>query len=580
LIIRNIIPLIVSSTRSHHAIILRWTEDSPILGLSQNSDDGPRNYDNTVFPTSPWLAPPPHITIQVDHFLSNETANTSSPFYLPEALQPSESANFTILQSTPFHKINFEDFCCPLAGDESKIKPHRLCWQGVCHTPRACRDSLYPFSGEGEKEYFRFRDDILHDINAKRLLRSRCDFRNRMITPPYKWCKQWLKNEGGTKHSDSVAEGVVVATAHFDGKLGMNPTHLEQYNHQNIDPYAAHLPPPGCSHFSYGGGSGSYHHVILFPLAKLAFCGIPKVGITQWIQFLRFTFGAKDYQASPYSKPDQRLLRFDLMREEVQKEILNDPEWKFAVFMRDPAERLLSTYLDKVRVNSGNGGMEAIHFRNVYNFTESPTFEEFVETIAKNKTHCPVRGGSKRENLHGADWCTDPHWRPQTMACGISEFLPRINYVGSLNHIESQTRTILQGELWERYGKYFHWNTKKEGKNKEPECASSPPQLRVGDSLYGFQQHPLDSGENIGKTRQSQVAKSKSIGAHHHATGSQSKVDEYYTPRLRRLVKETYRRDYQLWELIRDEKDVVSGSDLALKISGECRDAASQLAKA
>ncbi len=94
-----------------------------------------------------------------------------------------------------------------------------------------------------------------------------------------------------------------------------------------------------------------------------------------------------------------------------------DPEWKFAVFMRDPAERLLSTYLDKVRANSGNGGMEAMHFRSLYNFTESPTFEEFVETIAKNKTHCPVRGGPRRENLHGADWCKSYLSLPDRLAC-------------------------------------------------------------------------------------------------------------------------------------------------------------------
>ena len=32
----------------------------------------------------------------------------------------------------------------------------------------------------------------------------------------------------------------------------------------------------------------AFQHVILFPSHKLAFCGIPKVGITQWEQFLRF----------------------------------------------------------------------------------------------------------------------------------------------------------------------------------------------------------------------------------------------------------------------------------------------------
>jgi hypothetical protein len=45
-----------------------------------------------------------------------------------------------------------------------------------------------------------------------------------------------------------------------------------------------------------GGGSGPYDCLYLYPSGKLAFCGIPKAGITQWLHFLRFTIGAKDYQ--------------------------------------------------------------------------------------------------------------------------------------------------------------------------------------------------------------------------------------------------------------------------------------------
>lgn len=50
------------------------------------------------------------------------------------------------------------------------------------------------------------------------------------------------------------------------------------------------------------GGSGPYDRLYLYPSGKLAFCGIPKAGITQWLHFLRFTIGAKDYQSIPYCK--------------------------------------------------------------------------------------------------------------------------------------------------------------------------------------------------------------------------------------------------------------------------------------
>jgi len=227
-------------------------------------------------------------------------------------------------------------------------------------------------------------------------LRNKCDERNGRLVPPYRWCAQWLVRRDGLKMDEDEDDST---------EAPFNATELERYNHQNIEPFEADLPPPGCSILSQGGGSGSYQNMILFPEGKLAFCGIPKVGITQWIQFLRFTFGARDYRAHPHSKRDQRLLRFDSMREEVQFEILNDPEWKFAVFFRDPEERLLSAYLDKVRPNSDNDDEVANHFKSEFNFTESPTFSEFVEAIATNRTRCPTGRGSGRDKLYGADWC-------------------------------------------------------------------------------------------------------------------------------------------------------------------------------
>ena len=47
------------------------------------------------------------------------------------------------------------------------------------------------------------------------------------------------------------------------------------------------------------------------------------VGITQWLQFLRFTFGAKDYLSSPHIKPEVFAMRFDKMSVDTQMQILN-----------------------------------------------------------------------------------------------------------------------------------------------------------------------------------------------------------------------------------------------------------------
>eukprot|EP00956_Cyclotella_meneghiniana_P027059 scaffold59906_cov36-Cyclotella_meneghiniana.AAC.1 len=92
-------------------------------------------------------------------------------------------------------------------------------------------------------------------------------------------------------------------------------------------------------------------------------------------------------------------MRFDRLEEERQQMILNDPQWKFAVFLRNPAERLLSAYLDKV-----NGTQrDKDHFLMNYNMTVTPSFAEFVHAISKNRTATEI-GVKSKEKLHGVDW--------------------------------------------------------------------------------------------------------------------------------------------------------------------------------
>lgn len=103
------------------------------------------------------------------------------------------------------------------------------------------------------------------DVESKEVLRDQCNEMNGRMHPPYTWCRQWL--------TDSV--GMIRQNDDNSNKSGYNDetTMSEQYE---IDPYAANLPPPGCSIFNNGGGSGAYQHLMLLPEAKMAFCGIPK----------------------------------------------------------------------------------------------------------------------------------------------------------------------------------------------------------------------------------------------------------------------------------------------------------------
>lgn len=230
--------------------------------------------------------------------------------------------------------------------------------------------------------------------------------------------------------------------------------------------------------------------------------------------------------------------------------------------------------------------------------TETPSFSDFVNAISQNRTEFEL-GVKSKEKLRGVDWCkttillissilrylqlkhthfnfcqlsvTDPHWRPQSFSCGLSEFLPRFSYIGSLDKMENQARELLQRvDLWEKYGKFYHRFSNTNGM-KRGICALEPPPLTEGEELFGFLQLPR-TGNTDGN--------GSSYRHSHHSTGSQSKIDDYYTSELKFQVEEQlYPMDMKLWRLIEDEEGLVSGSELAAKISSQCQAKAHQLVR-
>ena len=88
--------------------------------------------------------------------------------------------------------------------------------------------------------------------------------------------------------------------------------------------------------------------------------------------------------------------------------------------------------------------------------------------------------------------------------------------------------------------------------------------MKVGETLFGFQQKPPKDGER--KNESSLRASDTGYG---HATNSRSKMDTYYTPEMLAKVKRLYEHDYKLWELV-DEERLHSGEELAMSLSDDC----------
>ena len=321
--------------------------------------------------------------------------NTATKPFLPEAIQP----------------LTHDKCCIPKAYQGIKNPKDKDCF-GTCYNERACNDPVYPFTSAEEKRQFPM-NNITREYKQK--LQRQCKTPERM-TPPVEWCQDLFGGVESEKNGTAAAQLV-----------------------ENI-------PPAGCSQITNGGGSGAFQHgKSLFSIVHREvetsihlshvlhlFCSnnipISQTGIlwyTQswnhsvgagkyWIesclcctfierliknllfgQFLRFYFGAKDYPALPHYKLDRDFLQFDALEPQVQRRIWEDTEWTWAAFIRNPAERLLSAYLDKVK--SKKDKLKWIEGK--------PTFEKFVDSISKpvDFTNC-----GDTSPLSSLSWCSDP----------------------------------------------------------------------------------------------------------------------------------------------------------------------------
>jgi hypothetical protein len=364
-------------------------------------------------------------------------------------------------------------------------------YEQTCLTRRACEnETLYPFTSLEEKNLLqlwtpRLKQKIEH--------RKRCVDANLELQPPTTWC-------GGTTN-----------TSH----------------------------PFGCSPLiGWGGGSGPYDRMIVFPKNKFLFCGVPKAGITQWLQFLRFTMGAADYQSLPYFKKDTTPFYFDQLIPRTQIFMWNT--YTKAILIRDPAERLLSAYLDKVANNTGKNSP----------FGPNVTFTEFVDILS---TPNITKGPNHRINP-GLTFFSDPHWRPQAWSCGLSEHIQNFDYIGTLDNAAYHTKALLESVgLWETHGR--HYRVSKPGRKRgNLAMRYPPPPLLPNETAVGFQQE--ENGMDTFK----------------HHKDSHSKIDDYYTPELMKKVKELYWMDFKLWDALQlsNKQGVVHGKDIGKLLNPEC----------
>mmetsp|Transcript_28386 Transcript_28386/g.65893 ORF Transcript_28386/g.65893 Transcript_28386/m.65893 type:complete len:298 (+) Transcript_28386:139-1032(+) len=223
---------------------------------------------------------------------------------------------------------------------------------------------------------------------------------------------------------------------------------------------------------------------------RLIFFTIPKVACTVFKQLFRRIMGFPNWHIHddiyPHDPRRNGLKYLSQYPKQKATSILLNPNYIKAMFVRDPKERFLSAYLDKAYATD-----------YVY------------------KRCCPTAGACKklaRNSLEGflkvASVCYDPHWNPYTYRME-PKYWPLLNFIGSFETLQNDTQRLL-----ERMGNNVHqdvWQT-------------------FGASGWG-----KDGTEGIFESHSSVI----------HATHSQEKFLQHYTPKLERIVEKFYDDDYQ-----------------------------------
>jgi len=190
---------------------------------------------------------------------------------------------------------------------------------------------------------------------------------------------------------------------------------------------------------------------------KLVFFTQAKVGCTVWKQLFRRMAGYQNWKAentrnllpwNPRFNGLKYLYHYDL---QTASQILTDPTWTRAIFVRDPKERFVSAYLDKAVQNP--------HFLKRQCCTAISTKTTSTEQNDNDKTvACAEQSISRAQTSPMAflqfveRYCDNAHWRPQSLRL-TDKYWPVINFVGHMETVaEDAERLLRQVGAWEKYG--------------------------------------------------------------------------------------------------------------------------------
>ena len=190
---------------------------------------------------------------------------------------------------------------------------------------------------------------------------------------------------------------------------------------------------------------------------KWMFWALPKNSCSQFKKLLMHMDNRKRedvFKADPEHahNPDTNKLPylFRLPLKEARA-IMESDKWTQAIFFRDPFERLLSAYLDKVARSPFWAADNPVPIQP----SNRDLLLEFPDTSLKTgvSKNLPI---SFREFINRVErGSPNSHWDPQCEVVNCARWLPHMTFVGSIGSAAAHAKQMLQGigpGVWDAYG--------------------------------------------------------------------------------------------------------------------------------
>jgi len=186
---------------------------------------------------------------------------------------------------------------------------------------------------------------------------------------------------------------------------------------------------------------GRYGSAVVIPSHKLIFVPIPKVACTVWYKLFRRMTGLEDWQSElgPLPQnPDVNGLTYlaDYSRAQAT-DMWTSPSWTKAIMVRDPKERLLSAYLDKVKHSYTRALVHGACCQDTNDCAneQNMTLSQFVNLLVDREC-----------------WNTGDHWNLQSERME-RKYWPHVTSILHLNDAAGDARRLLeQVGAWDEFG--------------------------------------------------------------------------------------------------------------------------------